>query len=77
MILVIAAKRKFEERLSVAASVKCFLISTAKVFSFSMQQSTHLQVFFSWDMMSEIMPVIPSFYQNKLLQNDRTVNKRS
>ena len=35
MILIIAVKRKFEEDLSVAASIKCFLISMAKVFSFS------------------------------------------
>ena len=34
MILIIAVKRKFED-LSVAPSVKCFLISMAKVFSFS------------------------------------------
>ena len=35
MILIIAAKRKFEEHLSVAASVKNFLLSMGKVFSFS------------------------------------------
>ena len=35
MILVIAVKHKFEEHLFVAASVKCFLISMIKVFSFS------------------------------------------
>ena len=35
MILIVDAKRKFEEQLSVAASVKWFFISTAKVFSFS------------------------------------------
>ena len=35
MILIIAATRKFEELLLVAASVKDFLISMAKVFSFS------------------------------------------
>ena len=33
--MILAAKYKFEEHLSVAASVKCFLISVAKVFSFS------------------------------------------
>ena len=46
MILIIADKHEFEEPLSVAASVKCFLTSVAKVFSFSklLQQLTHLQV---------------------------------
>ena len=34
MILITAAKHKFEEHISVAASVKCFLISMAKAFSF-------------------------------------------
>ena len=79
MILVIAAKHKFVEHLSMAASVNCFLISMAKVFSLSKlpQQSTHLQVFFSWDVMYKIIaPIMSSFYQNKLLQNDRSINKR-
>ena len=35
MTLIIAEKHKFEEHLSVAASVKCFFLSMAKVFSFS------------------------------------------
>ena len=35
MIFMIAAKHKFEEYLLVAASVKCFLLSMAKVFWFS------------------------------------------
>ena len=34
-MVLIAAKHKFEEHLSVTASVKGFLISMAKVFSFS------------------------------------------
>ena len=35
MVLIIAGNYKFEEHLSVAASLKCFLISLVKVFSFS------------------------------------------
>ena len=35
MILIIAAKHKFEEQILVNASVKFFLISMAKVFSLS------------------------------------------
>ena len=35
MILIIAAKQKFKEHISVAASVKFFLILMAKVFTFS------------------------------------------
>ena len=65
MILIIAGKLKFEEHLSVAASVKYFLISLTKVFfSFSklLQQSNHLQVFFSQNMKCKIIaPVMPSF----------------
>ena len=34
MILIIAAKVKLEEHLSVAASVMCFLISMGKAFLF-------------------------------------------
>ena len=47
MILIIAAKHKFEEHLSVAASVKCFLLSMAKVFSFSklLQQQSEKSLF--------------------------------
>ena len=73
MILVIAAKHKFEKQ-------KCFLISMAQVFSFSklLQQSTHLQVLFSWDVMCKvIVPVMLSFCRNNLLQNDQSINKRS
>ena len=80
MSLIIFAKHKFEEYLSVAGCVKCFLISMAKVFSFSklMQKLTHLQVFFSLDVMCKIIvPVMSSFYRNKLLQNDSSINKRS
>ena len=36
MILTIAAKHKFEEHLSVAPSVKCFLISMAKIKFFNL-----------------------------------------
>ena len=63
--------------LSVAASVKCFLMSLTKVFSFTklLQQSTRLQVFFSGDMMCKIiLSAIASFYRNKPLQNDRSIN---
>ena len=35
MILIIAAKHKFEENISVAASVMCSLLLKTKVFSFS------------------------------------------
>ena len=35
MILIVTAKQKFEEHLSVAASLKCFLPSMAKLFLFS------------------------------------------
>ena len=35
MILIIATKHKFEKHLAVHASVKYFVISLAKVFSFS------------------------------------------
>ena len=35
MILIIAAKQRFVEHFSMTASVKCFLLSMAKVFSFS------------------------------------------
>ena len=80
MILIIAVKHKYEEHLSVAASEKCFIISMTKVISFStlMQQPTHLQVFFPWDMMYEIiLPALPNFYQYKFLQNDQSTNKHS
>ena len=65
MILMMAVKHKFEGHFSLAASVKYFLISLAKVFLFSklLQQPTHLQVFFSWDVVSKtIVPVMPKFY---------------
>ena len=57
IILIIGDEQKFEERLSVATSVKYFLILMAKVISFSklVQQLTHLQVFFSWDVMCKII----------------------
>ena len=35
MILIIAAKRKVDKHLCVAACVKCFLLSMVKVFLFS------------------------------------------
>ena len=35
MILIIAAKHKFEENISAAASVMCSLLLMTKVFSFS------------------------------------------
>ena len=35
MVLIIAAKRKCEEHISVAVSVNCILITMAKLFSFS------------------------------------------
>ena len=80
MILLIAAKQKFEEQLSAAASAKCVLILVVKVFLLSklLQQTTHLQVFFSWDVMCKIIvPIMPSFYRNRLLQNNRSINKLS
>ena len=55
MILVIAAKSKLEERFSVTASVKYFLLSMPKVFSFSkLLQQARNQEFsrageFSWN----------------------------
>ena len=69
--LIIAAKHRFGEHLSLAASIKCFLISMAKVFLLSklLQQSTQLQVFFPLDGMCKIiMPVMPSFYRNKFIK---------
>ena len=75
-----AVKHRFEGHFSLAASVKYFLISMAKVFLFSklLQQPTHLQVFFSWDVVSKtIVPVMPKFYWNKPLQNYQGINKRS
>ena len=35
MMLIIVAKHKFDEHFSLAASVKCFLLSMVKVLSFS------------------------------------------
>ena len=65
MTLVIAAKQKFEEHLSVTVSVKNFLISMAKIFLFPklLQKTTHLQFFLSWDVFGKIIvPVMSSFY---------------